>query len=532
MSFTIQLTGFTLGASILNVDLYACTGSIGQCTGGTVSDLSNYYLMTGYTNIPRANLNGTYVVVPDGIKRIKLKVSNTNDGGCVEGVDYNVLSISSPLTPTPTPTPSPTPTLTPTPLPTSTPTVTPLPTSTPTVTPTLTPIPNTPTPEPTITPTPTPTGIVYNYYQYDVTRSSIPNAEGSYFTYIDINGNTQTISQDTYGYVGRYCMRENSYQNNQWNVYSISQVGVCNSGGGVDNGFTNANISIQPNTSCSTNYDHTDGIVQFVNVGGTTAPYTIYMSGQTETGWTLVASNISEGGSSSIITNLKSDNGPDGFIFFPYTYAVRVVDANGGTKISPSSVVFNCPTYQAIDFDLTYGCNGYAPTGGTFTVSNASGGSGTGYYAVITSPENYDNGTHHPLPFTLSGWANNNGNYWAISVYDSEGHGGNKAITEAVTCDEPPLATEQLRIVFNTTSSSTPPSASTFASAPEYQFTLSGPYVDMCSSSKFTNVNATTGLLQGSFHWVKNLTTGNVRQLYYNGNGNDYFQTAGSCTTN
>ena len=65
------------------------------------------------------------------------------------------------------------------------------------------------------------------FYQYDVYRSSIPGANGAYFTYVDPNFNIQTILQNSYGYVGRYCMQENSYMNNQWNVYSFSLAGVC-----------------------------------------------------------------------------------------------------------------------------------------------------------------------------------------------------------------------------------------------------------------------------------------------------------------
>lgn len=185
MSFTIQLTGFTLGASILNVDLYGCTGSTLQCTGQTINNLNDYFLITGHTNIPRAQLNGRYVVVPDGIKTIKLVPSNLNDGGCTLGTDFNFIKINTPLTPTPTPTPTSTPTVTPTSTPTITPTPTPIcvmtggsasysadPTPTPTVTPTATATPTvTPTPTatstgptstPTVTPTSTPT-ITYTY---------------------------------------------------------------------------------------------------------------------------------------------------------------------------------------------------------------------------------------------------------------------------------------------------------------------------------------------------------------------------------
>ena len=174
MSFTIQLTGFTLGASILNVDLYACTGSLVQCTGGTAYNLSNYFLMTGYTNITKSSLNGTYVIVPDGIKSLKVRASNINNGGCVECTDvisgdFCNLTVISPNTPTPTPTPTVTPEPTSTPTPTPTVTPTPTPTPTPTVTPTPTPTP-TPTVTPTNTPTPTPTAepvdtATYYYYR-------------------------------------------------------------------------------------------------------------------------------------------------------------------------------------------------------------------------------------------------------------------------------------------------------------------------------------------------------------------------------
>jgi hypothetical protein len=65
------------------------------------------------------------------------------------------------------------------------------------------------------------------FYQYDVTRSGIPNAEGAFFTYVAPDFTTQTIVEDNYGYIGRFCMQDGSYRNNQWNVYSISEVGIC-----------------------------------------------------------------------------------------------------------------------------------------------------------------------------------------------------------------------------------------------------------------------------------------------------------------
>ena len=65
------------------------------------------------------------------------------------------------------------------------------------------------------------------FYQYNVTRLSIPGATGAFFNYIAPDFSTQTILQNTYGFVGTFCMQEGSYQNNQYNVYSISLVGVC-----------------------------------------------------------------------------------------------------------------------------------------------------------------------------------------------------------------------------------------------------------------------------------------------------------------
>lgn len=68
---------------------------------------------------------------------------------------------------------------------------------------------------------------VAQFYQYDVTRSGIPNATGGFFTYKATDGTTQTILQNAYGYVGRFCMQEGSFNNNQVGLYSISLAGVC-----------------------------------------------------------------------------------------------------------------------------------------------------------------------------------------------------------------------------------------------------------------------------------------------------------------
>jgi hypothetical protein len=178
MPYTILLSLDTVGASILNVDLYYCTGNtLGNVSGCTITGntLTNYTLMPGYSNIPKRDFP-KYVIVPDGTYFIKAVASNINDGGCVLS-DISPIRIQMPTTPTPTPTTTPTavPTSTPTNTPTPTPTIlcsfdgtvvyglpvtsspTPTPTNTPTPTPTPTTAPAGPTATPTNTPTPTPT---------------------------------------------------------------------------------------------------------------------------------------------------------------------------------------------------------------------------------------------------------------------------------------------------------------------------------------------------------------------------------------
>lgn len=65
------------------------------------------------------------------------------------------------------------------------------------------------------------------FYQYDVYRSGIPGASGSGFTYYGSDLQYHEIIQDAYGYVGRFCMQENSYMNYQWNLYTFTYVGLC-----------------------------------------------------------------------------------------------------------------------------------------------------------------------------------------------------------------------------------------------------------------------------------------------------------------
>ena len=150
MSFSVRISGVTIGWSILNVNIQACSdvnGSVG-CT-------------TVATNVARASFP-TYVDVPDNTNSVKLVTTNVNDGN--ENGNGQLCEIGKTLViplnnrPTATPTPTPTPTNTETPLP-ATDTPTPAPTETPTPTPTETPVPatGTPTPLPTSIPTGRPT---------------------------------------------------------------------------------------------------------------------------------------------------------------------------------------------------------------------------------------------------------------------------------------------------------------------------------------------------------------------------------------
>ena len=67
-----------------------------------------------------------------------------------------------------------------------------------------------------------------NYYQIRVTRMGIPaTLEQSAFTFTNSNGETQTIQYDGYGVVGTFCMLDGSWQNGSYNLYELTQVGLC-----------------------------------------------------------------------------------------------------------------------------------------------------------------------------------------------------------------------------------------------------------------------------------------------------------------
>jgi hypothetical protein len=67
-----------------------------------------------------------------------------------------------------------------------------------------------------------------NYYQIRVTRMGIPATfEQSAFTFINSNGQQETIQSAGYGVVGTYCMLDGSWQNGSYNLYELTQVGLC-----------------------------------------------------------------------------------------------------------------------------------------------------------------------------------------------------------------------------------------------------------------------------------------------------------------
>jgi hypothetical protein len=178
-----------------------------------------------------------------------------------------------------------------------------------------------------------------------------------------------------------------------------------------------------------------------------------------------------------------------------------------------------------ITFTATPSCVGYAPTGVTITIANASGGSGTGYYVVMTSPygEGYDN-TQHSLPYAYSGLNNYVGNTYAFSVYDSEDTPSNNvALTQDFSCAAAPNNTAFANLVI----SSTKPSSSQCSSGTGYTFDLGSPAATFCTATTFT-ASGLTGLGTGNNYWL--CYEGQTRQVFHMSNAG-YFQQPTNCQT-
>jgi hypothetical protein len=67
-----------------------------------------------------------------------------------------------------------------------------------------------------------------NYFEYQIIRLSIPAAlDSSKMTFRTSTGEIQTIQTADYGFVGTYCIEENSFSGN-YNLYQRTQLAPCN----------------------------------------------------------------------------------------------------------------------------------------------------------------------------------------------------------------------------------------------------------------------------------------------------------------
>jgi len=183
-------------------------------------------------------------------------------------------------------------------------------------------------------------------------------------------------------------------------------------------------------------------------------------------------------------------------------------------------------SYPPINFSLSSTCVGYNPTGATITVSGATGGSGTGYYCVITSgPAGFDS-AHYSLPHTYTGLDSYVGNTYAISVYDSVGNGGNLALSSDLTCPNPPNVS--LTVNFQYIPDGTTPSYGSWSGAAQISVELNSSTATFCNATTYTSTSfAPYG--QGQNLWIYNGI--NYRRLYHTTGGGYICQPASSCGT-
>jgi hypothetical protein len=241
-----------------------------------------------------------------------------------------------------------------------------------------------------------------------------------------------------------------------------------------------------------------------------------------------------------LITSLESmDNGNNTYTaaicvssIAPYNSPVFVqggIEVSGGnlTWESGGSCTSNGTCFlpgepEPITFSVTPSCVGYAPTGVTITINNASGGSGTGYYVKMTSPSGND--TPHNLPYAYTGLNNYVGNTYAFTVYDSEDTPSNNvALTQDYSCASAPNNTAFANLVIQ----STQPSSAQCSSGTGYTFDLGSPSATFCNATTFT-ASGLTGLGTGNNYWL--CYNGQTRQVFHPSNAG-YFQSAGGCQT-
>jgi hypothetical protein len=242
-----------------------------------------------------------------------------------------------------------------------------------------------------------------------------------------------------------------------------------------------------------------------------------------------------------LITSLESmDNGDNTYTaaicvsqITPYNVPVFVqngIEISGGNYIWESggscttngTCFLNDESGGPITFTAVPSCVGYAPTGVTITIDNATGGSGTGYYVVMTSPSGND--TPHNLPYAYSGLDNYVGNTYAFTVYDSTNTpSSNVALTQDYSCAAAPNNTASANLVIQ----STKPNSSQCSSGTPYTFDLGSPAATFCTATTFTALGL-TGLGTGNNYWL--CYDGQTRQVFHPSNAG-YFQSAGGCQT-
>ena len=211
-------------------------------------------------------------------------------------------------------------------------------------------------------------------------------------------------------------------------------------------------------------------------------------------------------------------------------YTIAVTGYTMDTPITVSSEHSTCEDCEAnqgpepITFSVTPSCVGYAPTGVTITINNASGGSGTGYYVKMTSPSGND--TPHNLPYSYTGLDNYVGNTYAFTVYDSEDTpSGNYALTQDFSCAAAPNNTVTAGFYIG----STAPNSTACGNASTYQFELNSPAATFCNATTFTTSNTSLrDLGTGNNFWL--CYEGQTRQLYHSSNSYTFTQ-AGPCQT-
>jgi hypothetical protein len=74
------------------------------------------------------------------------------------------------------------------------------------------------------------------YYEYEIIRLAVPAAlESSIMTFKASDGTLTKIQTSDYGYVGTYCIEENTFNGN-YTIYQKTQLAPCNIPGSVNNG--------------------------------------------------------------------------------------------------------------------------------------------------------------------------------------------------------------------------------------------------------------------------------------------------------